>query len=65
MIQLNEILQKFNVDSTISEYGNGHINDTYCTEKPRFILQKINVNVLVVIVVVVLVVVVNVIQILF
>ena len=45
MIQLNEILQKFNVDSTISEYGNGHINDTYCTEKPRFILQKINVNV--------------------
>ena len=45
MIDLNGILKKFNVASTINEYGNGHINDTYCTEKPRFILQRINTNI--------------------
>ena len=42
---LNEILSHFNVNSTIRTYGNGHINDTYCTEKPRYILQRINTNV--------------------
>lgn len=45
MVNLNKILEKFNVESTIQKYGNGHINDTYCTEKPKFILQKINTNV--------------------
>ena len=42
---LNDILLKFNVNSTIQTYGNGHINDTYCTEKPKYILQRINTNV--------------------
>lgn len=42
---LNEILGNFSVNSTIRTYGNGHINDTYCTEKPRHILQRINTNV--------------------
>ena len=41
-IDLNEILGKFNIESKIEEYGNGHINDTYCTETPKFILQRIN-----------------------
>jgi len=42
---LNDILSKFSVNSTIKNYGNGHINDTYCTEEPRYILQRINTNV--------------------
>ncbi len=37
-----EILGKFGINSKIKEYGNGHINDTYCTEKPKYILQRIN-----------------------
>ncbi len=41
-IDLNEILQHFSVKSTIQAYGNGHINETYCTEEPRLILQRIN-----------------------
>ena len=44
-LDLNEILSNFSVNSTIKSYGNGHINDTYCTEKPRHILQRINTNV--------------------
>ena len=44
-LDLNEILSNFSVNSTIKEYGNGHINDTYCTEKPKYILQRINTNV--------------------
>ena len=42
---LNDILSNFSVNSTIRTYGNGHINDTYCTEKPKHILQRINTNV--------------------
>ncbi|MCR4719619.1 MAG: mucin desulfatase, partial [Firmicutes bacterium] len=41
---LNDILSNFSVNSTIRSYGNGHINDTYCTEKLRHILQRINTN---------------------
>lgn len=41
---VNEILEKFNVKTSIKEYGNGHINDTYLCES-RYILQRINVNV--------------------
>ena len=44
-LDLNDILLHFNVNSTIRTYGNGHINDTYCTERPRHILQRINTNV--------------------
>lgn len=43
---LKDILTKFNIDTKIELYGNGHINDTYlCETSPRFILQKINTNV--------------------
>lgn len=43
---LKEILSKFNIDTNIEVYGNGHINDTYlCETSPRFILQKINTKV--------------------
>lgn len=44
-LDLNDILSHFDVNSTIRTYGNGHINDTYCTERPRHILQRINTNV--------------------
>ncbi len=43
---LKDILSKFNIDTNIEVYGNGHINDTYlCETSPRFILQKINTKV--------------------
>lgn len=41
-IDMNAILKQFNVKSRIEAYGNGHINDTYCTETPKYILQRIN-----------------------
>lgn len=44
-VDLNRILKEFNVESKIENYGNGHINDTYCTETPKYILQRINTNV--------------------
>jgi len=43
---LKDILLKFNIDTDIEVYGNGHINDTYlCETSPRFILQRINTKV--------------------
>lgn len=43
---LKNILSKFNIDTNIEVYGNGHINDTYlCETAPRYILQRINTNV--------------------
>ncbi len=43
---IREVLSKFNVETTIEDYGNGHINDTYlCESSPKYILQKINTNV--------------------
>jgi len=44
-IDLNKILREFNIDSKIENYGNGHINDTYCTETPKYILQRINTSI--------------------
>lgn len=41
-MDLNHILRQFHIESTIDPYGNGHINDTYCTETPKYILQRIN-----------------------
>lgn len=41
-IDMNDILQKFNIRSRIEEYGNGHINDTYLTSSGNHILQRIN-----------------------
>lgn len=42
---LNKIMRKFNIDSDIQSYGNGHINDTYLTDTPRYIIQKINTSI--------------------
>lgn len=39
---LNKIMAKFNIESDITSYGNGHINDTYLTDTPRYIIQRIN-----------------------
>lgn len=43
MSNINEILSKFNINTTVMPYGNGHINDTYIAElDEKYILQKIN-----------------------
>lgn len=42
---LYDILQEFNIDSNVSEYGNGHINDTYLVNPNNYILQGINTEV--------------------
>ncbi|MBQ3038430.1 MAG: aminoglycoside phosphotransferase family protein [Clostridia bacterium] len=42
MIDLNKILREFQIESTIENYGNGHINDTYLTDPDKYILQRIN-----------------------
>lgn len=43
---LKEICSKFDIDTEIEPYGNGHINDTYlCESAPRFILQRLNTKV--------------------
>lgn len=44
-INLNEILSKFNLESEIEQYGNGHINDTYIVNPQNYILQRINTNI--------------------
>lgn len=44
-IDLNSILNEFILDSEISTYGNGHINDTYITNTKNYILQRINTNI--------------------
>ena len=44
-VDLNKVLGEFDIESKITEYGDGHINDTYCTEHPRFILQRINTDI--------------------
>lgn len=42
MVELNEILKEFNIFLSAKIYGNGHINDTYCVDGPKYILQRIN-----------------------
>lgn len=43
MSEFSEILSQFHIDTHVSGYGNGHINDTYLVEStPRYILQRIN-----------------------
>lgn len=44
-LNLNYVLSKFDIDSNIEAYGNGHINDTYRTSADDYILQRINVSV--------------------
>ncbi len=44
-INLSEIMEKFATKSAIAPYGNGHINDTYCVEPTKYILQRINTSI--------------------
>lgn len=44
-IDLNEVVNQFLMPTSIAPYGNGHINDTYCVESPRCILQRINTSI--------------------
>ena len=44
-IELNKVLQAFDIFLDASDYGNGHINDTYCVAGPRYILQRINTSI--------------------
>ena len=44
-INLNEVVNQFLMPTSIAPYGNGHINDTYCVESPRCILQRINTSI--------------------
>lgn len=44
-INLDEILQNFNMEYSAEKYGNGHINDTYLVNSSVFILQRINTNI--------------------
>lgn len=39
---LNNILKEFDIEDSVSRYGNGHINDTYLVSGKRYILQRIN-----------------------
>ncbi len=45
-LDMKAIMEKFNLTANASPYGNGHINDTFIiTEKPNFLLQRINTDV--------------------
>ncbi|MBE7020642.1 MAG: aminoglycoside phosphotransferase family protein [Ruminococcaceae bacterium] len=44
-MNLNYVFGQFATEAEIAPYGNGHINDTYCVEPGRFILQRINTNI--------------------
>lgn len=41
-MDLNLILRHFQTEATVAPYGNGHINDTYCADSAKYILQRIN-----------------------
>ncbi len=42
---LNKILEQFTLDSELSPYGDGHINNTFLTKSKQYILQRINTHV--------------------
>lgn len=44
-VDINEILKHFNMDFSVREYGNGHINDTYISNPKKYIVQRINTNI--------------------
>lgn len=44
-MNLNDILRQFDVRLNIDPYGNGHINDTFCVDGPKYILQRINTSI--------------------
>lgn len=41
-VDLQEVLNAFNIENKIVPYGNGHINDTYCSDPTKYIIQRIN-----------------------
>lgn len=45
MININEVIEAFAVNSRVVRYGNGHINDTYLVTQDHHILQRINTNI--------------------
>ena len=45
MMNINDILSRFQLEKEIAPYGNGHINDTYCAESDKYIIQRINTNI--------------------
>lgn len=44
-LDLSKVLKEFNIDNDIQSYGNGHINDTYCSAPTKYIIQRINTSV--------------------
>ncbi len=44
-IDMKKVLDQFAVDTSAMPYGNGHINDTFCLDSPRRILQRINTSI--------------------
>ena len=44
-IDLNRVLSEFNIDNDLQAYGNGHINDTYCSNPEKYIIQRINTSI--------------------
>ncbi len=45
MKKLNEIMNMFDIEWKVENYGNGHINDTYLSTDSDYILQRINTNI--------------------
>ena len=43
--RLNEVLEQFQIETEITPYGNGHINDTYLFTSQPYILQRINTSI--------------------
>ncbi len=44
-VDLQEVLDAFNIENQVVPYGNGHINDTYCSDPTKYIIQRINTKV--------------------
>ncbi len=44
-VDLSKVLKEFNISNDIQSYGNGHINDTYCSDPTKYIIQRINTSV--------------------
>lgn len=44
-VDLDHVVRQFTLTESITPFGNGHINDTYCVGKSKYILQRINTNV--------------------
>lgn len=42
---LQEVLDAFGIKEKVVPYGNGHINDTYCSVSSKYIIQRINTDV--------------------